>query len=64
MTYPKRIMTIKELMKLGFPEGYLRRLYAKRGQKMAWKVGIYSNSAILFDTEELEAYRKKQCNFR
>ena len=37
---------------MGFPRGYLMRLFTMKGQKMAWKVGKHRNNAILFDTDE------------
>lgn len=64
MVYPNKVMTVKELEAMGFPRGYLMRLFTMKGQKMAWKVGKHRNNAILFDTDELEKYRKAQCTGR
>lgn len=63
MNYPKQVMTIKELKAMGFPESWLREVYRNRHQKVAWKMGGEDKpkSTILFDTEELEKYRKSRC---
>lgn len=62
MNYPKQVMTITELKKMGFPEDWLRAIYRSRHQTIAWKMNAdKSNSLILFDTEELEKYRKAHC---
>lgn len=63
MKYPKQVMTIKELRAMGYPDEWLREIYRKRNQKIAWKMGGEDkrNSTILFDTEELEKYRRSQC---
>ena len=65
--YPKLVMTIKELKELGFREKYLRMIYRNRrinrDFSIAWKQGGEDkpHSTILFDTVELEKYRKSQC---
>ena len=63
MNYPKKVMTIKELRAMGYPDEWLREIYRSRNQKIAWKMGGENRpkSTILFDTEELEKYRKAQC---
>ena len=63
MNYPKKVMTIKELKVLGYPEEWLRAIYRSRHQKIAWKMGgeDKSKSTILFDTDELEKYRRSKC---
>lgn len=62
MTYPKQVMTVKELRAMGYPKEYLLEIYRSRNQKVAWKTGTGGRtSTILFDTEELEKYRKAQC---
>lgn len=67
MTYPKAVMTIKELTALGYPEEWLRAIYRSRSinrdHSIAWKMGGEDkpHSTILFDTEALEKYRKAQC---
>lgn len=62
MTYPKAVMTIPELIAMGFPEKWLLMVFRMQGRRaIAWKRGTATNSPILFDTEELEKYRKSQC---
>lgn len=62
MKYEKAVMTITELKKMGFPEEWLRSIYRNRHQTIAWKMDASKkNSPILFDTEELEKYRKAHC---
>lgn len=61
MEYPKKVMNIKELVELGFPDEYLRTIFRRRNQKIAWKMSPGRNSTILFDTDELEKYRIAQC---
>lgn len=62
MQYPKKIMKQKELIALGYPKSYLVAIYRNRNQKIAWKIGKGGRtSTILYDTEELEKYRIKQC---
>lgn len=61
MNYPSKVMKISELMKMGFPKEYLMIAYRSRKQTFAWKMdATKSNSPILFDTEGLEEYRRKQ----
>ena len=61
MTYPKCVMKISELQKMGFSKSWLLMIYRLYGQKIAWKMSPARNSPILFDTEALEKYRKAQC---
>lgn len=76
MKYPKKIMTIKELtetdnpdpeLNIGYPDEWLREIYRSRSinrnHKIAWKMGGEDkpHSTILFDTDELEKYRRSQC---
>lgn len=62
MNYPKKVMTITELRAMGFPDEYLRSIYRDRHQIIAWKQDESKrNSTILFDTEELEKYRRARC---
>lgn len=62
MTYPKEIMTISELMKMGFRRKDLEAIYRLRNQKIAWKSGTGGRtSTILFSTEELEKFRINKC---
>lgn len=66
-TYPKPIMTIKQLVNMGFPDEWLRNIYRSRSinrdHSIAWKMGGEDKpkSTILFDTEALEKYRRSQC---
>ena len=62
MNYPKPVMKLSELKKMGFTEDWLMFIFHKRyDRKIAWKAGRAQNSPILFDTEELEKYRRSQC---
>lgn len=64
MKYPKAVMKMSELKKMGFPESYLMdifTMYENRVKKIAWKQSRAENSPILFDTEALERYRGGQC---
>ena len=62
MNYPKQVMTITELRKMGYPKEWLLSIYRSRHQDIAWKMDeSKSNSPILFDTEALEKYRKSKC---
>ena len=59
--YPKQIMKITELIEIGFPKVYLMNAYQDKNQSFAWKMDLTKkNSPILFDTEGLEEYRRKQ----
>lgn len=61
MEYPKSVMRKNELIQMGFPEEWLMTVYRLGIRKIAWKMGKASNSPILFDTAELEKYRRTQC---
>lgn len=61
MNYPAKVMKASELVKIGWPMKNLRQIYNMPGQKIAWKMNNAINSPILFDTEELEKYRKARC---
>ena len=54
-------MKLSELSKMGFSEKFLREIYRRNNQKIAWKNSTGKNSPIYFDTEELEKVRKAQC---
>lgn len=59
--YPKRIMKLSELTKLGFKKEYLMNCYRSKGQRFAQKQNpMKSNSPIIFDTEQFEKWRLKQ----
>lgn len=61
MTYPKQVMKITELERMGFTRDWLMYVYRRRNQTIAWKLSPAKNSVILFDTEALEKFRKAQC---
>lgn len=62
MQYPKPVMNLSQLKKMGFPEDWLLYIYHKRSdKKIAWRTGRSQQSSLLFDTEELEKYRRAQC---
>lgn len=60
MEYPKKIMRIKELRKMGFTEKFLLNAYRIPGQRFAMKENfLKQNSPIIFDTDEFEKWRLK-----
>ena len=61
MTYPKSVMTLQELIEMGFPEKWLMRIYRIKNNGLAWKAGIHKNNKILFDVEKLEKVRLSEC---
>lgn len=61
MEYPKPVMRLTELEKMGFPKSFLMSVYRQRNQKIAWKLSSANNSPILFDTAQLEQFRKASC---
>lgn len=70
MTFPKEIMTLPELMEMGFTRKDLTRYFHKPGQKYAWRKNSASNvrGHIIFDTEifnkELEREKEIQARVR
>lgn len=61
ISYPKPIMKISELTKLGYTKDYLLGIYALPTQDFAWKQNATKkNSPIFFETAKLEEYRKNQ----
>jgi hypothetical protein len=56
MEYPKPVMKMGELVKMGFPRSFLDEAYRERGQDFAQK-GAKKNSPIFFDTERFEKWR-------
>lgn len=59
--YPKRIMRLSELVKLGYTKEYLMKQYRIRGQKFARKQDpTCRNSPIIFDTELFEKQQQRQ----
>lgn len=61
MNYPKQIMKIGELQKMGFSRQWLMMVFRMCGQKAAWKSSPAPNGHIMFDTDQLEKIRKAQC---
>lgn len=61
MTYPKQVMTTKELLEMGFPLTYLKEVSNRHGQKVCWKKSQAKNSGFLWDVEELDRIRKASC---
>ena len=61
MTYPKQVMTTKELLEMGFPLTYLKEVSNRHGQKVAWKKSPAKNSGFLWDCEQLEKIRQADC---
>lgn len=61
MEYPKEVMRLTELRKMGFPQDWLLSIFRMHGQKIAWKSGPKPNSPIMFDTKELEKFRRASC---
>lgn len=57
MTYPKPVMRLSELEKMGFPKEFL--MYAfRKGNGFACKMNpTKANSPIIFDTEEFDKWR-------
>lgn len=59
MEYPKPVMKMGELVKMGFPRSFLDEAYRERGQDFAQK-GAKKNSTIFFDTELFEKWRVRK----
>ena len=61
MEYPKPIMKRTELMEMGFPETYLNRAYASKGQTFATKMNpLKKKSPVLYDTAGFERWRQEE----
>lgn len=62
MEYPKPVMKMSELKKMGFSERFLLEAFRMQGSRaIAWKDGYAENSPICFDTEQLEKWRRAHC---
>lgn len=62
MEYPKKIMTLKELVAIGYKKEELLTIYRRRNNGIAWKTGTGGKtSTILFSTDDLEKYRRARC---
>lgn len=59
MKYPKPIMTINELVAMGYSKHLLRNLYAEYGYPLAFKEIPSKTALIKFDTEELDKTIKR-----
>lgn len=60
LKYPKPIMKMSELTKMGFPEEFLFYAYRNPKQNFAHKMNpTKKNSSILFETAGFEAWRQK-----
>lgn len=62
MKYRKKIMSRKDLIKeCGYTRAYLDRAYMTPGQTFAFRLNpANKTSPILFDTEGLEEWRRKE----
>lgn len=61
MEYPKKVMRMNELKKLGFPEKMLIQASREKNQTFCWKLNASKqNSPLLFDTDGLEKWRLRQ----
>ena len=61
MEYPKEIMRITELVKMGFSRRMLIRAFRTPGQTFAWRNNpLSSSSTIMFSTSGFEKWRLKQ----
>lgn len=61
MEYPKEIMTIPELKKMGFTRTYLDRAFRSNSNDFATRVTPgKSKSPIMFDTAKFEAWRQRE----
>ncbi len=60
MQYPKPVMSMRELEKMGFTKPWLLSVFNLRNCKVAWKSSPAANSKILFDTKGLEKIRIAQ----
>lgn len=62
MEYPKPVMKMSELKKMGFSEKFLLKAFRMQGNRaIAWKDGDHENSPINFDTDAFEKWRKAHC---
>lgn len=65
MTYPKPVMKMSELIRMGFPREYLLRVFRTNNRAIAWKMNpAKRNSPIMFNTEELEKFRKQESKIK
>lgn len=58
MEYPKPVMNMSQLLKMGISESFLYIAYTDKNQTFAWKADpTKKSSPIQFDTKGLEDYR-------
>lgn len=61
MTYPKALMTIKELEKMGFSRKKLMEIFTSKGYPIAFKENPKKKTSLIkFDTEELQKYLRHE----
>lgn len=61
LEFPKPIMKMSELVKMGFPETYLKRAYGDKNQTFASKMNpALERSPIIFDTAGFKVWWEKQ----
>ena len=61
MEYPKQIMKMQELSKMGFPVEFLQIAYLTKGQTFAQKMDpTKKNSPIIFETAGFEEWRMRR----
>lgn len=61
LQYPKPIMRLSELVKMGFPKEFLMTAYRNPKQTFAHKINPTKKcSPIVFETDGLEKYRMNQ----
>lgn len=61
MEYPKQVMKMSELIKMGFPEKFLQLAYLTKGQTFAQKIDpACRNSPIIFETAGFEQWRMRR----
>lgn len=61
MTYPKEVMRLSELKKMGFDEDWLMSIARKNLNRVAWRNVYKRTSPWYFSTEELEKVRLAAC---
>ena len=61
MQYPRKVMSTKELVAMGFPKPWLVWVSNRNNQKVCWQSSPKPNSKIFWDTEELEKVRIADC---
>ena len=60
LEFPKPVMKMSELQKMGFPETYLKLAYGDKNQTFASKMNpAKENSPIIFDTAGLKSWWEK-----